>query len=66
MVVGTGLGIGMDGDRAGPEFLGAHTGKVDRRLAVHARRLGGVAVELTGADDAHAVVLPQGFVAVVV
>jgi hypothetical protein len=37
MVVGTGLGIGMDGDRAGPEFLRSDAGKVDRSLAVHAR-----------------------------
>jgi hypothetical protein len=46
--------------------LRSDAGKVDRRLAVHPRRLRGVTVKLTGTNDAHAVVLPQGFVAVIV
>src|SRR3546814_19704193 len=52
-------GVGMDGDRAGPEFLRADPGEVDGRLAVHARRLRGVGVELVAGDHAHAVVLPR-------
>ena len=59
VVVGAGLGVGVDGHRAGPELLRADAGEVDRRLAIHAGCLGRVGVELAGRDDAHAVVLPR-------
>src|SRR6267143_3554028 len=55
-----GLGLGVDDDGAGPEFLGAGAGVGDGGGAVHARSLRGVDVELVGMDDAHAVVLPLG------
>ena len=60
MVVRAGFGIGMDGDRAGPEFLRPDTSEVDGGFAIHARRLGGVAVELPAGDHPHAVVAPFG------
>ena len=41
-------------------FCAPHAGEVDGGLAVHARRLRGVAVKLVAGDDAHAVVLPGG------
>src|SRR5262245_18700562 len=61
VVMRAGLGIGMDRDRAGPEFLRAGAREVDRRLAVHARRLRGVGVERVAGDDADAVMLPFRF-----
>ncbi len=60
VVMGAGLGVGVDGDRAGPQLLGADAGEIDGRGAVHARRLGGVGVERSGGDDPHAVVFPIG------
>ena len=60
VVVCAGLGVGVDGDGAGPQFLGADAGEVDRRGAVHAGGLGGVGVEGGGGDDPHAIVFPVG------
>ena len=59
-MVGAGLGVGVDGDRAGPQLLGADTGEIDGRGAVHARRLGSVGVERACRDDADAIVFPVG------
>ena len=58
VVVGAGLGVGVDVHRAGPELLGAHPGAVDGGGAVHAGRLGGVRVQLVAGHDAHAGMLP--------
>ena len=58
VVVGAGLGVGVDVHRAGPQLVGADAGEVDGGLAVHARRLRGVRVEPVAGNDAHAVVLP--------
>src|SRR5215831_5351433 len=52
------LGIRPDRDRAGPDFLGADAGEIDRRLAIHAGRLQRVAVERVAGDHPDAVVLP--------
>src|SRR5207245_2853837 len=60
VMVGAGLGLGVDDDSAGPEFLGAGARVGDGGGAVHARGLRGVDVELIGVDDAHAVVFPLG------
>src|SRR2546428_2990210 len=60
VVMRAGLGLGVDDDGAGPEFLGAGARVGDGGGAVHARGLRGVDVELVGVDDAHAVVLPLG------
>ena len=38
VVMGAGLGVGMDDDRAGPELLRAAPRSRDRRRAAHARR----------------------------
>src|SRR5436190_14777147 len=61
MMVRAGLGLGVDDDGAGPEFLGAGAGVGDGGGAIHAGGLRGVDVELVGVDDAHARVLPFGF-----
>ena len=53
-----GFGVGVDGDCAGPDLLGADAGVVDGGLAEHAGGLGGVGVELVALDDADAVVAP--------
>jgi hypothetical protein len=53
-----GLGIGMDGDSAGPQLLGAGAGPVDGGRPRHARRLRGVGVERVPGDDFHAMGLP--------
>ena len=58
MVVGTGFGVGVDVDGAGPDFLGADTGEVDGGGAVHAGGLGGVGVQAVAGDDADAVFAP--------
>ena len=55
-----GLGVGVDGHRAGPQLLRADAGEIDRRGAVHARGLGGVGVERAGGDHPHAVMFPVG------
>jgi hypothetical protein len=55
-----GLGIGTDVHRPGPQFLYTRARKVDGGFAVHAGRLRGVGVQLVGADNADAVVLPAG------
>src|SRR2546429_8599248 len=58
VVMGARLGLGVDDDGAGPEFLGAGARVGDGGGAVHARGLRGVDVELVGMDDAHAGVFP--------
>ncbi len=58
MVMGAGLGIGLDLHRARPDLLGADAGEVDRGGAVHARRLRGIGIELVAGDDLHPVRLP--------
>lgn len=60
VVMGAGFGIGLDVDRARPEFLGAGFGVVDGGGAGHAWGLGGVAVKFAAADDADAVIAPVG------
>ena len=54
------LRIRMDVHGARPQLVRADAGVRDRRLPVHAGRLGGVRIELVVRDDAHAVVLPTG------
>src|SRR4029079_11308356 len=56
-----GLRLRMDDHRAGPQLLGAHARVVDGRRPAHPRRLRGIAVELVGPHDAHAVVTPFRF-----
>src|SRR6266436_3381149 len=53
-----GLGVGLDGHGAGPQFLRAGAGEIDRRLAVHAGGRGHVGIELVARDDADAIVFP--------
>ena len=61
VVVGARLGVGMDRDRARPQLLRAHPGKIDRGFAVHTRRGRHVAIELIGRDDARTLGLPVGW-----
>ncbi len=58
VVVGAGLGVGLDAHGAGPQLLRADARVVDRGLAVHAGCLRGIAIERLARNDAHAVVLP--------
>ena len=44
MVVGAGLGVGLDYDRAGPQFARSGSGVGDGGSPGHARRLGSVGV----------------------
>lgn len=60
VMVGAGFGVGMNGDRAGPEFSGADFGVGDGFGAGHAGSLEGVGIELAVADDAEAVEFPVG------
>jgi hypothetical protein len=60
VVVRAGFRVGVDNDRAGPKFLGANFRMRDGFGAGHTRCLRGVGVELTGANDADAVMLPVG------
>lgn len=52
------LRVRVDGDRARPELLGTRPRAVDRRRAIHPRRLRRVRVEVAAADDPHTVVTP--------
>ena len=63
VVMRTSFSICVNGDRTRPQLLGTHAGKINGGLAVHTRRLCGVAVELVALDDTNTVVLPGGFVA---
>src|SRR5215469_3601868 len=58
VVMGPGLGVGVDLDRAGPDLLRPDPREIDRRGAVHARRLRRVGVELVARDHLDAVRLP--------
>ena len=57
-MMGAGLGMGVDGDRAGPQFLGADAGEIDRGLAVHTGGRRHVGIELIAGNDANAIMLP--------
>jgi hypothetical protein len=61
-----GLGIGLDGDGAGPQFLRAGAGEIDRGLAIHPRRRRHIGIELIAGNDADAVVLPALHLVVIV
>src|SRR5207253_166198 len=58
VVMRTGLRIRMDVDGARPQLARPDAREIDRSLAVHARRLRRVRIELVAGDDAHAVMLP--------
>src|SRR5262245_60333119 len=58
MMMGAGLGIGMDTDRAGPDLLRPDAGGVDCGGAVHAGGLCRIGVELVAFDHPYAVVPP--------
>ena len=60
VMVGAGLGMGVDGDGASPKLLRADAGEVDRRGPVHARGLGSVGIERARRDHPHAVMFPVG------
>ncbi|GJE46202.1 hypothetical protein AEGHOMDF_5402 [Methylobacterium soli] len=61
VVVHAGLGVGLDRHGAGPDLLRTHARVVDRRLAEHAGRLGGVRIELAARDHPNPVMLPARF-----
>jgi hypothetical protein len=65
-MMGTGLGVGVDAHRAGPDFLRADAGIVYGGFAVHPRRLRGVRIERRARNDSHAVIFPFRLVLVVV
>jgi hypothetical protein len=58
MMVDARLGVRLDCDRSGPDFLRADAGVINSRLPKHARGLGCVGIELVALDDADAVMLP--------
>ena len=58
VVMGAGLRVGGDLDRARPDLLSPDSGKIDRGGAVHARGLGRIRVELVTRDHLDAVGLP--------
>ena len=53
-----GLGIRLDGDGAGPQFLRADAGEIDRGLAVHAGGRRHIGIELIAGNDPDTIVLP--------
>ena len=61
MVMSTGLGIGVNGNRARPQL--ARTGACvrDGSSPIHARRLWRVGIELVDADNLHAMLAPINF-----
>src|SRR5207249_12227318 len=50
----------LDGHDADPQLLAAYWTAVDRRTALHARRLGCLPVELAGGDDTNLALLTHG------
>src|SRR5687767_826700 len=58
VMVGTGLGIGMDHHRSGPQFLSTAARIGNRRSAMHSWSLRCVRIELTAFNHADTVVLP--------
>ncbi|ESZ02477.1 hypothetical protein X737_38370 [Mesorhizobium sp. L48C026A00] len=58
VVMRAGLGVGVDGHRAGPDLFGTRPRLADRRRPVHARRLGGVGVERIPRDDFYPILAP--------
>ena len=52
------FGIGLDGNRAGPEFLRPNAGEIDRSLAIHSRRGGNIGIELMARNDTDTIMLP--------
>ena len=63
-MVGTGFGIGMDGDGARPQLFRTHTREIDRCFSVHAGRGWHIAIQLIARHHTHAVMFP-GSMAVV-
>jgi len=53
-----GLGIGLDGHGARPQFLRADAGKIDRGLAIHPGGRGHVGIKLVARNNADAIMLP--------
>jgi len=58
MMVRTGFRIGLDDNRAGPEFGGSGPSICDGGGAGHARSLGRVRIQVAGRDYFHAMVEP--------
>ncbi len=54
VMMGAGLGVGVDGHRAGPQLFRAHAGEIDGGGTVHAGGLGCVGVQLVAGNDADA------------
>ncbi len=61
-----GLGVGLDGHGAGPQFLRADPGEIDRGLAIHPGGRGHVGIELVAGNNADTIVLPALRVVVIV
>ena len=53
-----GFGVGMDGDRARPEFRGPSSRVSDGSSAIHSRRLRRVRIEFTRVNNANSVMFP--------
>src|ERR1700730_9947270 len=54
----SGLGVGVDGYRAGPQFRQTGYVRGDGRAPVHAERLSGGIVQLDGPNNPHAICAP--------
>src|ERR1700722_8881979 len=61
----TRLGIRLDGDCAGPQFLSADAGKINRGLAVHAGGRGHIRIKLISGNDPDPIMLPAPFALIV-
>ena len=58
MVMSTGLGIGVNGNRARPQLIRTGACVCDGSSPIHAQRLWRVGIELVGADNLHAMLAP--------
>src|SRR5262245_40211530 len=66
-MVRAGLGIGLNANRACPNFLRTDAGKIDGGFTLHARRLGCVWIECMTRDYTNAIILPfRGVFAMIV
>jgi hypothetical protein len=58
MMMSAGLGVRLNRDGSGPQFLRANAGEVDRRRTIHPLGRGNIGVEIVRGNDTDTVMFP--------